>query len=280
MHVRQASAADLAELAALTERCQAEPDRTIPYLGIVDVADEIAEVDGWPECGLVAVDADRIVGWLLAERDPDMGRIWWYGPFVDVNRPHSECAAGLYEAAASLRDGYGEEEICCDERSDAIPAYAIAHGFHAEASSLALRYEGPAPQPVAGIGPPTTDAERDAIATLHDELFPNTHSPGSMIVQRDRRTFCLVFDDRVAGYVAVKDEPDGSLYIDYLGVRPDLQGRGYGRMLVAHALATGDGRPAHLTVRAANTPARRLYAAVGFTEDITIVPYRKGFVLP
>jgi ribosomal protein S18 acetylase RimI-like enzyme len=280
MDLRAATGDDLDAICALAGRCQADPDRAIPYLGDVDLADEIAEVDGWPDTGVVALDEGRIVGWLHAERDPEMGRIWWYGPFVDPLVTHGSTAAALYAAAAPWRSSFGEEELCCDERSTSLPPFARAEGFTEEPASLALRYEGPAPDPVPSIDAPANDDERAAVIALHDELFPNTHSPGTMIVQPDRRTSRVVVDGLVAGYLAVKDEADGSLYIDYLGVRPDLQGRGYGRLLVTHALSCAEGRIAHLTVRAANTPARRLYAAVGFTEDITIVPYRRGFTLP
>jgi len=52
--------------------------------------------------------------------------------------------------------------------------------------------------------------------------------------------------------------------------------------LIADALdrAAADGATRiHLTVRLANTAARRIYEHLGFVEEMQIIPARKGFVL-
>ena len=84
------------------------------------------------------------------------------------------------------------------------------------------------------------------------------------------------------GYVAVEVQPDGSGYVDYLGVAAQARGAGLGRVLVAGALrglaARGVTR-VHLTVRVDNATARALYASLGFVEERVAVPYRRGFDL-
>jgi ribosomal-protein-alanine N-acetyltransferase len=59
------------------------------------------------------------------------------------------------------------------------------------------------------------------------------------------------------------------IHINNLAVRPEHRGRGYGRALVEFALRAGSAQgaaSATLEVRRSNTPARRLYAGLGFVE--------------
>ncbi|NNJ25828.1 Mycothiol acetyltransferase [Planctomycetes bacterium LzC2] len=69
----------------------------------------------------------------------------------------------------------------------------------------------------------------------------------------------------------------------YLGVTPAHRGRGLGRAMLADRLAAGrDAGAAAVTcvVDAANEPARRLYAAAGFTETASRVLYLKRLERP
>jgi ribosomal-protein-alanine N-acetyltransferase len=72
----------------------------------------------------------------------------------------------------------------------------------------------------------------------------------------------------IAGYVCVWIVVD-EVQILNLSVRKDQQGKGIGRQLLLQALREGckqNALIATLEVRQSNTPARSLYAAVGFNE--------------
>ncbi|HEV2640822.1 MAG TPA: mycothiol synthase [Actinocrinis sp.] len=98
--------------------------------------------------------------------------------------------------------------------------------------------------------------------------------------------FLLVADGRLAGFHWTKvhpageygPEPVGEVYV--VGVDPDAQGHGYGRLLttigVNHLADGGLGRIV-LYVDADNTPAVQLYAALGFQLESSDIMYAKPF---
>ncbi len=134
---------------------------------------------------------------------------------------------------------------------------------------------------VRSIGP----GDRESVIALHEELFANAHLNGRQLVDKigpkQYRSVCLA-DGRIVGYVATEIQPDDAALIDFVGVAPADQGQGFGRDLVADAvnmlLANGASR-CFLTVRENNTPARRLYAGLGFEQERLLRPFRKGFTL-
>ncbi|MGW2271748.1 GNAT family N-acetyltransferase [Streptomyces yangpuensis] len=84
-------------------------------------------------------------------------------------------------------------------------------------------------------------------------------------------------DGELAGFLAWAEEPTGGpdIGIDRLCVAPAFFRRGIASLLLRHALAElFPGRPVQVTTGAANTPAVRLYEALGFTRgpDFSPVP--------
>ena len=81
--VRQAWPGDLDALAAVAVSAQADPDRFIGYVGddAASIAADLTEIDGvgrWSEATHVALDDERnVIGWIAAETDLDLGRVWW-----------------------------------------------------------------------------------------------------------------------------------------------------------------------------------------------------------
>ena len=66
------------------------------------------------------------------------------------------------------------------------------------------------------------------------------------------------------------------VHVNNLAVRPDLQGKGLGTMLLTHVLRAGADRGAEratLEVRRSNAPARRLYERLGFEVAATRLNY-------
>ena len=124
----------------------------------------------------------------------------------------------------------------------------------------------------------------EAAVELHDEIFPATHATGEYLfglVEDRHDRFVARAGGELVGYVATELQHDGSLYVDYLGVSSAYRDQGIGRALVATAIRrrADVATHAHLTVRVSNEAARRLYASLGFVEDVVLVPYRLGFTL-
>ncbi len=309
--IRHAEPDDLDAIASLAADAQRDPERACAYLGddADAIAADVADVDGptggaWTSATWVTVDhSGGVVAWLLAETDPEMGRVWWWGPVLaDAHEAEpGETADRLLDAALAVLKGFDEHELALDGRSTLLAAFAERHGFTAETASVLLATapfddalaDAPVdPAPRSDIVVAIDDVHRAATAELHDAVFPGTHTPGASLVARDAERELLVIEPdgdpssdgaragAVAGYVATELQNDGSLYIDYLGVSPEWRGRGLGRLLVSEAVRRGahaGASHAHLTVRQDNTAARRLYASIGFAEVRILVPYRRGF---
>lgn len=291
--VRHAWDSDLDRLVELAAECQADPNRSCPYLsGDADaLRTALVEIDGaidWTEVTWVALDDVRTpIGWIAAESDASMGRVWWFGPFVaDASSPLADAIAdGLFAAGRRGLATFREHEMAADVRSTLLPRFAQRQGFRSDEGSAALRIddlhvEVPAVAALIEVG---GQRDADAIA-LHDAIFPGTHSTGEALFgatgkRHDR--YVARLDGVVVGYVATEMEHDGSLYIDFLGVSDACRGQGIGRALVATAIRAraDDATHAHLTVRESNATARRLYASLGFVEDLVIIPHRIGFTI-
>lgn len=298
MIVRRAAEDDRSRMAAFAVSLQERPDRHVGYLGLdADsiAAEMVEEVDDWTEAAVVAEEDGQIIGWLMGSIDHEMGRVWWFGPFVDADEPDRwrAVADDLDQAARDLLPaGVTEEEYGPDAHHATLVEWVQSRGGVVDTGSAVLSLDGPtAPIPgtVGSSGVieirPITDDDLSAVAPLHDALFPGTHTTGEVLVtRRDGEHLRLVaeIDGAVVGYVAVERHPDGSGYVDYVGVDPGHRRRGLGARLVdagVDALRGIGCDRCHLTVRADNDGARALYASLGFTEERVIVPVRVGFSL-
>ena len=287
MRVQPAAEAQIEALSELAAVCQSDPQRHIAYVGVsaTVIAAEIGDVDNWTDRTWTAWSGDRVVGWLLGETDPDLGRVWWWGPFVEHGSAWDQAADLLYHAAASGL-AYPQEEVVSDSRSTILAAFAERHGFHREEGSalLSLR-DVSARRERHHVIRPMEESDREPVGIIHDELFPGTHTTGDRLVSLadGRRAILVARTERgIAGYVATELQHDQSLYIDFLGVDPSARRRGLGSALVTAAIQEGLSRGAtwvHLSVRESNDPARALYRSLGFVEDRVLHPHRKGFSL-
>jgi ribosomal protein S18 acetylase RimI-like enzyme len=301
----RADPAWLAELARMAEACQQDPERHCTYAGLdtATIAADVADIASWESSitAAVATTPDgppsqvQVLGWILADVDEELARVWWWGPFVG-DADWAGIADLLYERArADLIDripaaGDFAEEMAVDSRAVVMQEFATRHGFHAEEASACLvvtpeqlTMPGSIDVELRQLGPGTPDTVLDAVVSLHDTLFPNSHLPGARLADADDRHDRLVAmsGDEVAGYVALERQPDDSLYVDFVGVAPEHARRGVGRTLVAEscrrAFAAG-ATHAHLTVRTSNLAARSLYRSLGFEEERVLVPLRRGVI--
>lgn len=274
--------ADLEAIAVLAADLQAEGDHHIGYLGttVTSIVTDVGNVDRWTERTVVARVDGEVVGWLLAEKDDDMSRVWWWGPFCADRGDRDVVADQMYRVVAAAVDAR-EEELAPDERNRWVAGCASRWGFTGETASAVLRYDGGplgSHSSVVAVGP----QHFDDVVALHDRLFPGTHTPGRVLAASDDLRLVYVENGEVRGYVAAAVQSDRAGYIDYLGVDPLHRGRGIGRALVrtaADRLLELGSTSVNLTVRQTNMVARGLYHSLGFTEERMIRPYRKGFSL-
>jgi [ribosomal protein S18]-alanine N-acetyltransferase len=292
---------ELEAVAALIARRQAEPEHHVGAFG--DDQDGLVEqLTGLEPAGLAAVLVARrggvVVAVLTLEWDDDPPRVWWGGPTVAAGVSFDPVADALLAAGRLLLPAsVTQEELGPDVRNVAVARFAERHGFVPEEPSAVLRRTlghagGPgAPDPGPPVGGTAAvtigdldDADRAAVARLHDRLFPGTHTTGAALAGGGARLVLVArLAGDVVGYVVAEPQEDGAGYLDYLGVEPVRQGRGIGRALVeavCDALVERHACPTvFLTVRASNHVARAVYAAAGFTEERVLQPWRRGFSL-
>ena len=277
--MRIESPVEPSEMAALAAAHQMDPTTSHGYFSeeASAIAVELEELLDWPSVAFVARDQD-VLGWLAADIDDDMGRVWWWGPVTN----DSDVQDALY-ATASQAHGhrFNEEELAGDVRNRQTAAFAKRHGFVAEQSSLALELARPDFRPSGAVPShePNT-SERLAMAVLHDELFAGTHSTGSTWMEPNDDL--VLVTPGVLGYIVAQVQADGTGYIDFLGVAPDDRRKGAASSLISAActqLWNRDVTKISLTVRANELGAQALYHGLGFVTALELVPYRRGFSL-
>jgi len=279
------SAADLAVLAA---PLQASSTRFQGYFGdsVERITAEIEELPEWRAHTTVATEGGRLVGWVIAEHDDEIGRVWWWGPVVVASHDWVGVAEALLDAASERLDGRFEQfEFAVDARHVDAIELAERRGHHRATGSVLLElgvldHHTATPSETFQIGP-LTDADAHAVATLHDELFTDTHLTGSQLVsRRDDILLAARLDGKTVGYLRAEIQSAGDGYLDFVGVDPQHRGSGLGRALVARSiveLAAQGVNSVSLTVREDNVAARALYAHLGFEGDRVLIPLRLGF---
>jgi putative acetyltransferase len=94
-------------------------------------------------------------------------------------------------------------------------------------------------------------------AFLSAEFLADERQMVAEVFLPNSRSFVAEEDGRVVGYVALRDDEVGGLFVD-----PDRHRQGLGRQLLDHVRTS---RPIHrVTVFEANTGARAFYEAYGF----------------
>lgn len=274
---------ELRVLAELAAELQADPESHNAYLDLSadGIEAELAE-STWRDVSAVAVDGGSIVGWLIGDVEPSMGRVWWFGPFVIAGDWATVADELLIACRDRLAPGVSEEEIAVDARFRRCRAWAPTHGFVEEEGSFVSVLEQPLAPPSIVVREIAAD-DRDAVVALHEQLFPGTHTTGSDLVDGHddiHRRLVVDIDGHVAGYVAVERQVHGDGYIDFVGVAPSMRRRGLGAELVRAGVAELhrlEVTTIGLTVRVGSAGARQLYASLGFREERTLIPMRRGF---
>lgn len=117
-------------------------------------------------------------------------------------------------------------------------------------------------------GEVSTNAERTAVAVWLDVFAQGL--PDIPEYEQTRRRILGEHDQRFAAFEHTMHErhPTGTMhrYLAFLAVRPDLQGRGLGSVLLQHQHAQLDQRGVPAYLEAADQNSRRLYLRHGYTD--------------
>jgi len=233
----------------------------------------------------LAMDEGRLVGVLGLEIDPEIGRVWLFGPLIE-HADWQALADRLYAAVRPLIPAaIHEHELFGDVKNVHLQEFAERHAFPLLGEHAILELKR---AEFMGARRPRLSADQyrpglfEQLERLHDELFPHTYLTARQMVERqneNKKLFVMVNEDVLQGYVFCKVEPEsGEGYIDFIGVAGPYQGQGIGRQLLAAALGwifsvPGIEKVAE-TVNASNARALKLYAEFDFVIMHTMKGYR------
>jgi ribosomal protein S18 acetylase RimI-like enzyme len=300
--IRQAVSSDLDEVVEVLVRLQADPAHHIAYHG--DTAEEIAsELTGmrpdWTASTVLATDTQsgRLRGVLGVETDPEVGRAWLHGPFVDVPANHPAAERLWHRTADALLgralrvpslDGITDLELCGHRRHRLLADFAARHNFHTGAISRVFLLTGQQLRAVlvrdstvdnaVRVLPDDADL-RAAVANLHERSFPAKTVSGRQLVEGSRGHCVMVVTGSTGliGYAAGYPQ-EGELYVDFVAVDPNLRSLGVGRALVRGLLRElaarhGARSQAAAVITFGNDASERMFTQLGFTLAIELVSY-------
>ena len=240
-----------------------------------------------PELGAVAVEGERVVGWVVPRHDD-----------LTVDLPYRRRGHGTRLVAAGrlleAAEGHTHLRLWVPHRVDA-EGFARAAGLAYHSSLWKLRLD-----PAAAVAPPAFPddvvvrwIERGTDDAPFTELLNTTFEDHPSPLQVDLATIRRVhgrreFDPssillvapagdpgRLIGFcrVGTYAEDDGRLVgeVKHLGVRREARGRGLGRELVRWGVAACRERGAvdvYLSVEGENRGALGLYESLGFRPDV------------
>ncbi|HVK22090.1 MAG TPA: GNAT family N-acetyltransferase [Actinokineospora sp.] len=301
--IRPAQPDDLANIVQLVVRLQADPDHHIGYHGTTpaEVADELAGLrPDWAAGAVLAVADDGTPrGVISVDADAEVGRAWLFGPFVELPADHPayrQCwhnvADELLEAAMAVPrlSGITDLELFGHRRNRRLGDFAARHGFTQRGTSRVFTLTGSALRSVlvAAVDDADTARPLDAdpevraqVVELHERCFPNRTVTGGQLVAGSRGHTVVVATGATGllGYAAGYAQPD-ELYVDYIGVDPEMRGAGTGRALVRALLrelaVTQGPRPqAAAVISLGNDASERMFTALGFGLHLELVGYRR-----
>ena len=290
MTVTTVAAGELDEVLDLIAAEQAHPDRGTTMLGEKrdGIAAELGDVEpDWTASVRVARDEDRIVGAVVGDWDPDLGRAWILGPWVvgDDDAWRRWARPLLDSVLDQLPESIDDWELAADESHArmaelgaqlGLPASEVNHVYSVDAATVET---WPAP---SGEVRPATRADVETIRPLHDREFPASYATADHLVPEppdDKFQVVIAADGpQLLGYAAGRVQADGEGYLDFIAVADVARGRGVGRDLMAAVcrtvIAGATTGKLHLTVQDHRTPARRMYESLGFQRSLSIVGYR------
>lgn len=287
--IRKPRTDELEAVAAFVATQQARAESRDAFFG--EEPEEIAALltsweTPWTDTSRIDERGGEVVGFVGAEIDDSLSRMWIHGPLAKGTDWDATAEALLVALMSGVsRTSAKDQELAVDVRNERAGRLATRLGFVAGPVHHILRLDR------AGIGSlPTTPSavaidERceQAFVALHESLFPGTYYSGPQLLEQAARRKALVLGrvhvDQLVGYAAGRIDEGGNAYIDFVGVAADHRRDGHGAALVValtRALAAQSPiDEVRLTVSSENRGALALYDALGFARASSVVAYRR-----
>ena len=225
-------------------------------------------------CYLIALEEGNWVGSIGAEYDLELGRAWIHGPHT-IPGTWSRLSGVLYETLlGKIPPGITRWDVFLNMENRRAQRFYAAQGFQ-QRPKLSFEYclqSEAHPEPGTELLDPLTEANFESFKELFLDLFPTAYYSPERIRQMDgdsHRVFMIQEADIVQGFVTLSLNPGStSGEIQFLGVRDECRGMGYGRQLLMTAvnwLIKEEGKSLIcLNVDDENDPAIALYETLGF----------------
>ena len=289
------------ELAAVVEfvaPLNVKAEHRIGYLGDKpeEITQELLEYRAIDHA-FVARQNGELVGFLAVDVDDELDRSYLIGPFVNhqsvvspsrprdehwdevANRLVSECLAIIPDNTTA------QIEMFFDRSNDNISKLGHSLGFRTYKDVRTFRFDRSGFVKIErGTASPAEARLHPSLVELHDRTFPNTHLPGTRMIEglgQYKACFVRAESDEVVGYIYLEvDDTTGSASLEFLGTAERARGRGIGADLVRTGLRWMFGfdsvSETWLVVDEDNAGARRLYERLGWTEVHRLTSMRRS----
>jgi ribosomal protein S18 acetylase RimI-like enzyme len=220
-----------------------------------------------------------------AEYDEQLRRAWLHGPHV-FSGEGKTFASEIYEKLLSLLPGSLKTlDAYLNIENNRAQEFYRNQGF-VQNGGLSHEYFMRADQHTAAgtsrCGMLKKNHE-ETFLTLYHDLFPSSYFSGERILEMigtSHQVFVIAEEDDVLGFsIPAIDETGTRGEVQFVAVRKESRGKGYGRDLLQSAVAwiVRDQQAAEVTlnVREELTNARTLYESVGFRLRYTGIPFRR-----
>jgi GNAT superfamily N-acetyltransferase len=240
----------------------------------------------WTDTSRVAERGGELVGFVGAEIDDSLSRVWLHGPLAEDTDWDATAEALLATLLSEVsRTAAKDQELAVDVQNERAARLATRLGFVAGSVHyiLTLDRAGIGSLPTTPPAVPIDERHEQAFVVLHESLFPGTYYSGPQLLEQAAQGKALVLGrihiGRLVGYAAGRIDEGGNAYIDFVGVAADHRRNGHGAALVValtRALAAQSPiDEVRLTVSSENRGALALYDALGFARASGVVAYRR-----
>jgi len=234
----------------------------------------LSYLDDGELCYVLALRNGGLVGAMGSEYDQELGRGWLHGPHAVAER-WGEIAVELFaRLRAALPPAIKRVYAGLNVENERGRRFYVACGFEEEGVLAFDLLLTPADRVASNEGRcgSLEPVHAPSFIQLYQEIFPLAYYSGERVVRmigQSHQVFVAARGKDVLGFVvAAVDEARTSGEIQFLGVREDRRGRGYGRRLLISAIDWLLGQAGlsevSLAVNERNHNALRLYQSVGF----------------
>jgi ribosomal protein S18 acetylase RimI-like enzyme len=277
------------ELVHFVARLNSDGTHHIGFFGESEavIRDSLAESLIPPAEGfMMAYDGERLVGILGVDANPEIQRVWLFGPIVEYEA-WQNIADQLYLSVSPLMPAnIHDQDIFCDVRNSQVQEFAARHEFPLTSENAIMTLTRNTYAPTARRASQIISYQETFFSQfeiLHKKLFPTASYMAGQIVEKLDQTHNLFFaveNSHLLGFHFCKIQPESeSGYIDFIGTDEAARGRGIGADLLASGIDWMLSAPTthriDLTVNADNIVARSLYEKFGFILDRIMRGYRK-----